>query len=99
MPLLNAAILRQCAPMRAKDLPLEATTLAEAVAAIERLFKVRIVPHDQPKWFRVYPASGSPEFALVDIHIRRGDTTICPKQDLIFPLLPSDIINIGELLC
>jgi hypothetical protein len=39
-------------------MPIVAKTLGEAVAVAANYFGVRIVPHDPPKWFRVY---GSPD--------------------------------------
>jgi hypothetical protein len=79
---------------------IEARTLGEAVAIAERMFDVRIVPHDPPKWFRVYGIPGSSsEYVLVDIHVRRGSEAICAKQDLTFPLLDTDIVSIGLLAC
>lgn len=103
MPLLSALILRRSVTtegtIRVRDVPFEANTLGEAIAVAESLLKIRVIPHDPPKWFRVYAASGSSEYALADIHVRRGDATICPKQDLSFPLLPSDTLTIGELAC
>ena len=79
---------------------MSATTLGEAVAIAAGHFGVRIVPHDPPKWFRVYgiPGDGS-GFTLVDVHIDREGCEICPKQDLGFPLLESDIVGIGFLVC
>ena len=79
---------------------IEATTLGAAVAVASQLLSIRIVPHDPPKWFRVY---GSPdctaEYKLVDIHVYRGREMICPKQDLSFRLLESDLVSIGVLAC
>jgi hypothetical protein len=79
---------------------IEATTLGEAVAVAEQMLGVRIIPHEPPKWFRVYgiPESRS-EYSLVDIHIRRGKQEICAKQDMSIPLLDGDIVSIGLLAC
>jgi hypothetical protein len=79
---------------------IEATTLGEAVAAADEIFQTRIVPHDPPKWFRVYgiPDFGE-QFILVDIHVMRGAEDLCPRQDLAFPLLDSDIVRIGAIAC
>ena len=83
-----------------ENVAIEATTLGEAIEAAERITDVRIVPHDPPKWFRVYAPSGdSPDYSLADIHIRRGGADICAKQDLSYALLPSDIVLIGALAC
>ena len=68
---------------------------------LENLFAdtgVRVVPHDPPKYFRYFSA-GSADFVLVDVHIRRGDVELCPKQDLAFALLPGDLVEAGVLLC
>ena len=82
-------------------LSIQARSLGEAVTTASEYFKVRIVPHDPPKWFRIYGWPGEPEefYKLVDIHIRRGTESICPKQDLNYPPLDSDTVNIGTLAC
>ena len=79
---------------------IEAATLGEAVAVAAGIFGVRIVPHDPPKWFRVYGIPDIPfEYRIVDIHIKRGADVICPKQDLSYPLLDTDIVSIGMCAC
>jgi hypothetical protein len=80
--------------------PIQAQTLGEAVAVAAALFGVRIVPHDPPKWFRIYgmPESEA-EYVLVDIHIFREGEEVCAKQDLSIPLLESDEVSIGMLAC
>lgn len=109
MPFLSTIIghpAEQSAPYRYSGLTtsagqrIEARTLGEAVAVAERMFDVRIVPHDPPKWFRIYgiPESHT-EYVLVDVHVRRGSEDICAKQDLTFPLLDTDIVSIGMLAC
>lgn len=86
--------------IRLENVAIEAATLGEAIRAAERLTGTRIVVHDPPKWFRAYSAdTDSENYGLTDIHIRRGDADICPKQDLFYPLLPDDIIYIGALAC
>lgn len=81
-------------------MPIHAKTLGEAIAAAEEYFQIRIVPHDPPKWFRIYlPGAPEEEFRLVDIHIIREDEHICPKQDLNYPLFDTDTIYIGALAC
>ena len=82
-------------------LPIVAQTLGEAVAVAADYFRVRIVPHDPPKWFRIYdmPDSTAEDYMLVDIHVLRGGQNICIKQDLSFPLLESDVVSIGVLAC
>jgi hypothetical protein len=106
MPFLRTLIMHPLerepdAQVRSRaGMPIVAKTLGAAVAVAANYFGVRIVPHDPPKWFRVY---GSPdcraEYMLVDIHVYRDKQTICPKQDLSFPLLESDIVGIGVLTC
>lgn len=79
---------------------IEASNLGEAIAASAAFLGVRIVAHDPPKWFRVYRMPEPDEdYFLVDIHVLRGKENICPKQDLTFPLLDSDIVSIGALVC
>ena len=81
-------------------MPIVAQTLGEAVTVAADYFGVRIVPHDPPKWFRVYGSPDSTaEYKLVDIHIHRDKQEICPQQDLSFPLLESDVVSIGVLAC
>jgi hypothetical protein len=89
-------------PTRSRPgLLIQAQTLGEAVAVAASHFGVRILLHDPPKWFRVYGALDQPGdfYRLVDIHIRRGSELLCPKQDLSYPLLESDTIEIGTLAC
>lgn len=80
---------------------IEARTLGEAIARACTYFGVAILPHDPPKWFRVYqtPDLSSDHYKLVDIHIYRGEENICPKQDLDYPLQEADIVSIGALAC
>jgi hypothetical protein len=82
-------------------LPIAAQTVGEAVAAAAEYFGVRIVPHDPPKWFRIYdmPDYAAEQYTLVDIHVERDAQDICIKQDLGFPLLESDVVSIGALVC
>jgi len=87
----------------------QARTLAESLAAYTRELGVQFRPYDgssawapldrgQPaKYFWYETASGGS--SVVDIHIRRGEQSLCPKQDLSFPLQPGDDIVIGPLLC
>ena len=88
-------------PLREGTQRIEANTLGEAVLAAAALLSVTIVPHDPPKFFRVYGWPGEPAdyYSLVDIHVRRGTENICLKQDLSFPLLDSDTVLIGALAC
>lgn len=78
--------------------PINATTLSEAIAMAAARFGVRIVPHDPPKFFRVYDVPGaSDEYLLVDIHVVRDGQILSPAQNLAFRLLESDIVDIGVL--
>jgi len=90
------------APVRSREgLPIAAQTAGEAIAFASEYFGVRIVPHDPPKWFRVYgmPGTAAEEYELVDIHVWCGGENICIKQDVDFPLLESDVVSIGVLAC
>ena len=86
--------------LRRTGVPITAQTLGEALAEASRILKVRFEPHEPPKWFRVF---GIPDFGehsmLVDIHIKRDGTELCPKQDLTFPILDSDIVYIYTITC
>jgi hypothetical protein len=107
MPFLRTSILhplerRPDAVVRGRPgLPVVAQTAGEAIAAAAEHFGVRIVPHDPPKWFRIYgmPEYASEQYLLVDIHVERDAQDICIKQDLRFPLLESDVVSIGALAC
>ena len=88
----------------------EAKTLGEAILAYEKAFSVSIVPYDgsfpavpfasgeQPKYFVIH-GNDIDDRTLVDIHIIRNGTTICPKQCLDYPLEPDDILEFGPLIC
>jgi len=87
---------------------IEASTLGEAIRVAEQMLQVRIVPHDLPKYFRIHPVPEQsvhriPEqtkiYRLVDIHLLRNGEDICLKQDLAFPLLDSDVVVMGALVC
>ena len=85
-------------------------TLREALTEYEQKFKVQIWPYDgaypaipfvvgnEPRYF-YYRSIDSNVISLVDIHVTRNGDVICPKQDLNFVLLPSDFVDIGELIC
>ena len=84
-----------------------AKNLVEALIDYEQHFKVTIKPMLEPlddnpantgKYFK-YWADDSETWSAVDIHILRADEEICPKQDLLFQLHPSDIVEIGQLIC
>jgi len=71
-------------------------------ALLEQVFDslgVRIIPADPPKHFKYFSKGEVENFVLVDIHIERDGIEICPKQDLRFPLLASDIVEAGVLIC
>ena len=77
-----------------------ATTLGEAIAVAERMLAARIVPHDPPKWFRVYLSDLPPDrYGLVDVHIQRDGDWFCPQQDISVTLLESDIVSLDPLIC
>jgi hypothetical protein len=101
MPLLRALFSRPDVDglFRIQNVSIEANILREAIIAIEHLANVRIVPHDPPKWFRVYSLSDDPNYKLIDIHIQREHTQICPQQNLDYALLPDDTIMAGILIC
>lgn len=82
-------------------MPIVAGTVGEAVEVASQYFGVKIVPHDPPKFFRVYgmPDATAEDYKLVDIHIQRDRQEICIKQDLSFALLESDEVLIGMLAC
>jgi hypothetical protein len=107
MPFLRTLIMHPLerepdAPVRSRPgLPIVAKTVGEAIAVAAEYFGLRIVPHDPPKWFRIYgyPNSAAEDYMLVDIHVIRDAKDICIKQDLLFPLLESDVLSIGALAC
>ena len=79
---------------------IEASTLEEALRVAEQIIQARIVPHDPPKFFRIYRLPEQPEsYQLVDIHLVRNGEDICLKQGLAFPLLDSDVVVMGTLVC
>jgi hypothetical protein len=79
---------------------IDAAALGDAKQIAAEMYAVRIVPHDPPKWFRVYDM---PEmdghFILADVHVERGAEELCPKQDVSFPLFETDIVRIGAIAC
>jgi len=82
-----------------------AATLGDALAAYQHHFDVVIYPYDGsaadypiPRdeitkyfWYR----SSDSEDQVLDIHISRGSELICPKQNLDFPLIDGDVVEIG----
>ena len=86
------------------------TTSGEALKLYADRHDIRLTPYDgswdslpsesksEPKYF-FFNDGGRFGDILVDIHVERGGEDICPKQDLEFPLLDGDIINIGALAC
>ena len=88
-------------------LKVDALTLGDALARYESHFGVRISVHVDAKdaeemfgdkYFR-YVDEMSGENKLVDIHVIRGNSELCPKQNLDFILENTDIVEIGPLLC
>jgi hypothetical protein len=85
-------------------------TLGEALKLFEDRHRVRVTPYDGSwdsmpleraggrKYF-IFNDGGRFGDTLVDIHVERGGEEICPKQDLDFPLLDGDLINVGVLVC
>jgi len=82
-------------------------TLGDALARYEFHFGVRISVHVDAedaeekfgdKYFR-YVDENRGESKVVDIHVIRGNTELCPKQDLEFTLESADIVELGPLLC
>jgi hypothetical protein len=86
--------------LRRVGVPIVAESLEEALAEASRILGVRFEAHDPPKWFRAY---GIPDmgdgFMLVDIHVKRGESEICPKQDITFPILDSDVVYVYTITC
>ena len=86
--------------LRRVGIPIVAQSLGEALNEASRILKVSFEPHEPPKWFRVF---GIPDlgdgYMLVDVHIKRGESEICPKQDLAFPIFDSDIVCVWTLIC
>src|SRR3954463_6710701 len=100
MPLLRSWISHPMefepdSSLRGNGVPIVAQTLGEPPNEAGRILSVRFEPHDPPKWFRAF---GIPDFGdgymRVDIHVKRGDMQICPKQDLSFPILDPDVVYI-----
>ena len=82
-----------------------ATTLGEAIDCYGSAFNVSIRPCTKPlpgqteiKYFEISKSDGEVEW-LVDIHVVRDSVEICPKQDLSFPLLQNDLVEMGPLAC
>lgn len=44
-------------------------------------------------YFQYTPQHG--EESVLDIHIRRGEDILCPKQDMSYPMKTDDIITVG----
>jgi hypothetical protein len=80
-------------------LTLPCTNIAEMLEQIEARTGAYVVPHDPPKYFRYHLSRDDPTFVLVDIHVTRDGEEICIKQDMSFPLLPSDKVIFGHLAC
>lgn len=78
---------------------IDAHTLGELLVSFERITGCRVIPHDPPKYFRYYRKGETDSFLLVDIHVTRGGSEVCPKQDLDFRLEQEDIVEAGVLIC
>jgi hypothetical protein len=79
-------------------LPINAKTLGEALVIAEEYFGVRIKPHNERDWFRIYGMPGAVrDYLVVGINIFRDRDRICVNQDLSFPLLDSDRVSISVL--
>ena len=92
--------LRTTPPMESS-----AATLGEALLHYGTEFKVSVLPCTKPlpgqteiKYFEIRTEDGEVEW-IVDIHVTRDAVEICPKQDLGFPLLPGDHVEMGPLAC
>jgi hypothetical protein len=81
--------------------------LAAAIREYEKAFNVMIVPHvDNPdakvkygeKYFQHIDNEGVYS-VLIDLHVIRDGKEICPKQNLDFALLPTDLVELGALAC
>ena len=80
--------------------PVSAETLAEAISSAETLLNCRITPHTPPKYFRLYSdAQGPEQYFLVDIHVKRNGSEMCPKQELGFPIQDGDLVTICTPIC
>ncbi len=105
MPLLRSWIRHPMehepgSTLRTSGIPIVAKSLGEALGEASRILGVSFEPHDPPKWFRTY---GIPDlgdgYMLVDIHIERDGAEICPKQDLSFQIIESDVVYISIPIC
>jgi hypothetical protein len=83
----------------------KAKTLNEAISDYEAKFNVSITPYQKPlpgetevKYFH-FKDNDTNSSSAVDIHIIRESTNICTKQNLSFPLLETDLVEMGELIC
>jgi hypothetical protein len=95
--------------LKCDPLVVDADTLGSAIAAYSRQYAVRFRPYDGsdpqipfgpgelPKYFFYEQFDGS--CRLVDIHIKRGTESICPRQDLSVSLRQGDEVHIGQLVC
>lgn len=104
MPMFYKPGLPRRNRVRGKDVEVmgavfEGSNLGEFLGNIERITGAYIVPAEPPKYFRYYQSRYAKEHVLVDIHVERNGEWICPRQDLSFPLLPTDVLLAGELEC
>ena len=86
-------------------LPSDATTLGEAIREYELAFNVLVAPCLEPlpgesevKYFTVTERETKTQY-IVDIHVFRGESEICPRQDTSFVLNDGDLVELGELIC
>jgi hypothetical protein len=78
---------------------IDGTSLGEFLWNVERITGEYMVPAEPPKYFKYYTNRYAKDHLLVDLHVERGNEWVCPKQDLSFPLLESDVVSAGELEC
>jgi hypothetical protein len=79
-------------------LPIKAATLGDALTIAANYFSIRILPHDERDWFRIYGIPGAiGDYTVVGVIILRGTERICVNQDLSFPLLEGDRVTISVL--
>ncbi|UXI66589.1 hypothetical protein [Tahibacter amnicola] len=87
------AVLRKSLP--GMDLP--ASTLGELLDSYYAATGFKIVPSEGPDYF----VHDTERFGAieVDLHIERDGQELCPGQDLLFPLLPNDLVFIAPMAC
>jgi hypothetical protein len=111
MPLLfgpkNSRYAYTGKPCPHNDLALEsnAVDLGEAIREYELQFDVTVRPCAEPlpgetqvKYFS-FEENGTGTSTYVDIHVFRDGVEICPLHDMLFKLLSTDLVEMGELIC